>query len=60
MQPAASTTIFASTRTRNEGMPVKGATTRPSTPVARAPSTSTRSTRTEVSTRAPSRMAAGT
>ena len=39
---------------------MKGATTRPATPVARRPSTSTCSTRTEVSTRAPPRSAAGT
>ena len=60
MQPAAITTTFASTRKRWDAAPVKGATTRPSTPLARRPSVTTRSTRTEVSTLAPLRIAAGT
>jgi hypothetical protein len=60
MQPAASTTTLASTWKRWLARPEKGATTRPTTPVARAPCARTSSTRTEVSTRAPAAIAAGT
>lgn len=58
--PAASTTAFASTRNDGPGVPVNGATTRPETPVTRRPFERICSTRTEVSTCAPSRIAAGT
>ena len=60
MHPAESTTTFASTRTRWLRRPPKGATTWPSIPRTRAPSARTCCTWTEVSTRAPARIAAGT
>jgi hypothetical protein len=59
MQPAESTIAFARTRKRGPGRPVNGATTRPSTALARCPSATIPCTWTEVSTRAPRAMASG-